>query len=150
MSVIDYPAEDAPRDVVLEWAARRLESVWPSDIAGLGARRKRDREVAAKRRQIAEEVRAECASHLRAFIDRHHLSVEATLTEIAKLAPGRDHMLFLARAWPLAWKGLVEIECRVRCNSNQLPPPTSYHIALTDKGRAMIAAAPSTAPDVVG
>lgn len=141
MSVIDYPAEDATRDAVLEWAARRLEDgPWVSDMAGLGARRKRDREAAAKRRQIAEEVRAECVHLLRAFIDRPRLSAQSILTEIAALDPDRDHTLFLARAWPLAWKGLVEIECRVICNSNQIPPPTRYRIALTDKGRAMVSA----------
>jgi hypothetical protein len=146
MSVIDYPPEDATRDIVLEWVARLVEAGSITDWSGLGARRKRDREAAEKRRQISQEVRAQCADQIRAFIGRSELGIDAILAEVAALSPDTNHARMLVDAWPLAWKGLVEIECSIKCNSNQLPPATRYRITLTDKGRAMIAAAPDGGP----
>lgn len=145
MSVIDYPAEDATRDAVLEWAARLVEAPSASDWSGIAARRKRDREDAALRRDAARDARAECATLLRAFIGRPELSVCAVLEQIAELKPDVNHAMTLVAAWPLAWKGLVEIECSTKCNSNQIPPPTRYRITLTDKGHAMLAATPDPA-----
>jgi hypothetical protein len=138
MAVIDYPAEDAGRDVVLEWAARRIEAGSFSDLRGVAAKRKRDREAAQMRIETAKEVRAEAAALLRAFISRSDLDVRSILAEIAGLDPDKRHDRLLTGAWPLAWKGLVDIECRVLCNSNQMPPPVNYRITLTERGRAMI------------
>lgn len=142
MAIIDYPPEDAGRDVVLEWAARKIEGGSLGDLRGIAAKRKRDRDAALKRIEIAKEVRAEAASLLRAFIGRDDLSIRSILAEISGLDSDKKHDRLLTDAWPLAWKGLVDIECRIQCNSNQTPNPTSYRITLTEKGRAMIADAP--------
>lgn len=50
----------------------------------------------------------------------------------------REQML--VDAWPLAWRGLVDISVEIKCNSNQHPPPTKYTISITDRGRELLTA----------
>ena len=44
----------------------------------------------------------------------------------------------LVDAWPLAWKGWLDITATIKCNSNWVPPETVYRIELTDKGRQVL------------
>ncbi len=126
-------------DAVLEYAARLIEDMHFSDLAGIHAKRKRDREDAAVRVAAIEATRKECARHIRAFKARRDLDVETILKRIAALKPGRRHDAELREAWPLAWKGLVKIEATISVACNSVPPDTHYTISLTDKGRTLIA-----------
>lgn len=127
-------------DDALEYAARLIEETDLSDMAGIWAKRKRDREDAALRLKAAEETRRRCAEHIRAMKKRPDLSPVATLRDIAEAKEGhRGHAMLLKDAWPLAWMGWVDIECTMKCNSNCVPPESSYRVTLTDKGLAVLA-----------
>jgi hypothetical protein len=76
---------------------------------------------------------------------RRDLDAVAVLRHLAELSLDHRHDGSLIDAWPLAWKGWVDIDCTIRCNSNWLPPQTTYRITLTDKGRAVLDAAPRAA-----
>lgn len=138
--MIDYPASDATRDAVLEWVARELEEGDFRDIMGVMARRKRDREDAQLRSRARVEMRQEFADYLRAMVGRDDLSAVSVLRNIAELDPTADHVVELRHAWPLAWKGWLNIECILTTNCNQIPPAARYLITLTERGRAMLQA----------
>jgi hypothetical protein len=136
--------DDMTADEALEYAARLIEDMSLVDFGGVWAKKKREREDAELRAATTKKVRADCAAHIRAMINRPDLSPRAVLQRIAESQRGE----FLLRdAWPLAWKGLCRIEARVVCNSNSIPPETSYVITLTEKGRAILDGKPETFPD---
>lgn len=135
---IDVPPCGPETDAVLEWAARLIEDLHLSDIGGIAARKKRDREDAQVRIAAIERTRRDCARHIRAFKSRTDLSTEAVLRRISELNPNSRHDFELIEAWPLAWKGLVKIEANINVASNVVPPETKYRITLTDKGRALL------------
>lgn len=129
-------------DAVLEFAAQLVEEGSFADLAGIWSKRKRDREDAELRRKTKEETRAECARFIRAFKSRDDLDPVNVLREFAE-GDGQEnaHRLDLIRAWPLAWKGWLNIEAIMKCNSNCVPPETRYRVTLTDDGRAVLDAA---------
>jgi hypothetical protein len=131
-------------DEILEYAAKLIEDTDLSDLAGVWAKKKRNREDAELRLRTAEDVRKRCASHIRAMKKRPELGPVGTLRELAGLSNDSymGHVMHLRDAWPLAWKGWVNIECILKTNSNGVPPETEYRIVLTDKGRDILAAAP--------
>lgn len=122
-------------DEILEWAAQLIEDTDLSDIRGVWAKRKREREDAELKLAASKEARAKCAAHVRAMKSRPDLDAKSVLRHLAGL-PAVQHRLYLRDAWPLAWKGWVNIECRLKCNGNS--SETDFHIALTDKGRAAL------------
>ncbi|WP_211662716.1 hypothetical protein, partial [Klebsiella pneumoniae] len=69
------------------------------------------------------------------------LDAVAVLRNLAGLPTDGDHVADLTRAWPLAWKGWLTIECILTCSSNSIPPRTAYRIRITSKGRAVLAGA---------
>lgn len=127
-------------DEVLEYAAKLIEDTDISDWRGVWAKKKRDREDAALRFKTAGEVRAACAKHIRAMKGRPELGPIETLRGLSDLPTDHymGHVMHLRDAWPLAWKGWVDIECIIRTNSNGVPPDSSYRIVLTDKGREVL------------
>lgn len=127
-------------DEVLEYAARLIEELTFSDIGGIMAKKKRDREDAQIRIKTIEENRADCARHIRAFKSRPDLDAKQVLRELSQLGGNPDvAVMHLRDAWPLAWKGWLKIYCVVCCTSNCIPPTTKYHIEITEKGRAILA-----------
>jgi len=131
---------DAIDDATLEYAARQIEETNLSDLRGVGAKRKRDREDANLRFQVRKELRAELAAHLRAMMNRPELSAISTLSWLATLKPEDKygHIHYLKDAWPLAWKGWLNVIAELCCNSNSIPPEISYRIELTEKGRKVL------------
>ncbi len=129
-------------DEILEYAAKLIEDTDLSDMAGVWAKKKRDREDAGLRHKTSEEVRARCAAHIRAMKKRPELGPVGLLRELAGLPSDNymGHVMHLRDAWPLAWKGWLNIECILKTNSNGVPPETEYRIVLTDKGRDILAA----------
>lgn len=123
-------------DEAMEYAARLIEDVSLTDLRGTMAKRKRDREDALLRLETRKELRSELAAHIRAFINRPDLEPKAILQRIKD---GDRAEWLMADAWPLAWKGLCQIEAHIVCNSNSVPPETSYTIKLTERGEAMLA-----------
>lgn len=128
----------ADSDAVLEYAARLVEEGSFADLRGIWSKRKRDREDAELRRQTKEETRKECAEFIRAFKSRRDLDAVNVLRKISEQSD-TAYSIHLIDAWPLAWKGWLNIYCTVKCNSNCLPPETIYRIELTDEGRALLA-----------
>lgn len=127
-------------DATLEYAAQLVERGSFTDLAGIMAKRKRDREDAVLRMRSREEVRAEIAAHLRAMMSRPELSAVNVLRRISELGDREfDHAAMLHDAWPLAWKRWVKITALLNCASNQIPPETEYRISLTDRGREVLA-----------
>lgn len=122
-------------DEAMEYAARLIEDVSLLDFRGIASKRKRDREDAELRLQTAREVRAACASHIRAFINRPDLEPRAILQRVRD---GENAAWLMQDVWPLAWRGLVRIEAHVVCNSNQVPPETYYTVALTERGERFL------------
>src|SRR5690348_4907830 len=131
--------ETTDRDEILEWAAQLIEEAPITDIAGIWARRKRAREDAELRAKTYAEARREMASRIRAFKNRPELDALSTLRDLADLPDAENHVIHLRDAWPLAWKGWLNIECIVTCNSNSIPPATRYLISLTERGRQALA-----------
>src|SRR5688572_2102791 len=102
-------------DEVLEYAAQLIEDTDITDWRGIWAKRKRAREDAELRFKTAEEVRQRCAQHIRAMKKRPDLSPIDILRELASLEPGHPgHVLRLRDAWPLSFKGWVDVECTIR------------------------------------
>ncbi len=124
-------------DDVLEYAAQLIEEVSFTDLRGIAAKRKRAREDAALRLETAEEIRKECAQHIRAMKSRPDLDAKAVLARIAN-SDGKPSAFDLVEAWPLAWKGWLRIDVTICTTTNQVPPPVEYTISLTDRGRAVI------------
>lgn len=131
-------------DEILEYAAKLIEETDLSDWAGAWAKKKRDREDAELRRVTADGVRKRCADHIRAMKSRPELGPVATLRKLAELPSDSymGHVMYLREAWPLAWKGWVNIDCILSTNCNSIPPEAEYRISLTDKGRDVLAAVP--------
>jgi hypothetical protein len=128
-------------DDALEYAASLIEETDISDLHGVWAKRKRDQEDAELRMKTSEEVRRRCAAHIRAMKNRPDLTPLSTLRMIAETKEGYGgHVSYLHDAWPLAWKGWINIECTIKVNSNGIPPETTYRITLTDKGRELLTA----------
>jgi len=145
MAVAKKKPEFVPDDETLEFAAQLIEEPSFTDMRGTLTRRKRDRAKALERQQAREECRREMAEHLRAFKARRDLDATAILARIAEeIELGRDAVIRLVDAWPLAWKGWLNIEARIRCNSNSIPPETHYHIELTDEGREVLKRRPAS------
>lgn len=141
MSVPKKKADFVADDETLEFAAQLIEDPSFTDYRGAFAKTKRGREAAAVAIKAREECRREMAEHVRAFKSRRDLDAAAILERIAEeVALGRNAVVSLVDAWPLAWKGWLNIEARIRVNSNHIPPETHYHIGLTDKGRSVLEA----------
>lgn len=138
--MINHPQEGASVDEVLEYAARLIEDPSFLDIAGIWAKRKRDREDADLRRKTIEQARKDFADHIRAFKGRRDMDLISELRDIAALEPADSvsHVVELRRAWPLAWKRLVKIEVTIDCADNTIPPAARYRISLTEKGRELL------------
>ena len=144
------PELRAFRDQVLEEAALSAERVSLEDLQGVLARRKRDREDANLRYETAKKVRAEFAQRLRNMKSAPNLNPLVILQQISE-APEEQHTIYLTRAWPLAWKGWVNIYAVLKTNDNCLPPETTYRIVLTDEGREALAAlSPTPSPALSG
>lgn len=128
------------RDEILELAAQIAEQSSLLDLRGIMSKRKRDREDASLRMAAREELRTEIADHIRyAKASRRHDPI-AILADLAALPDDYRHDMHLTEAWPLAWKGWLDIEMTVRTNSNSVPPEAQYRIRLTEEGRAVLAA----------
>lgn len=125
-------------DATLEWAAQFIERLSLSDIVGIAARRKRDREDAALRASVREELKREMAEHLRALKSRRDLDAREILRRVIEWSDGSDFGIGLTDAWPLAWKGWLNIHATITCNSNQIPPETRYSVTLTERGRRIL------------
>lgn len=130
----------ADMDEVLEYAARLIEEQSFQDLAGILARRKRDREDAELRRKATAETRRACARHIRSFKNRPELDAKSVLRDLSELGPDDPHSMHLLDAWPLVWKGWLNINCTIRCNSI-IPSMTEYRIEITERGRAVLAEA---------
>lgn len=139
MAAVKKKAEFTPDDETLEFAAQLIEDASLTDYRGVWAKRKRAREDAEVRKAAREECRREMAEHIRAFKGRRDLDATAVLARIAdEIALGKNAVISLVDAWPLAWKGWLNIDARFRCNSNCIPPEGSFTIELTDEGRAVL------------
>ena len=127
------------RDEILEAAALEIEEPEFMDLRGaLSPTKKGQREYEIRSAAI-DETRKSCARVIRAMKSGNGLDPMEQLRRIAAISPdSRQHELYLKSAWPLAFKGWLNIECRIRCNSNSVPPETEYRIELTDKGRAAL------------
>jgi len=137
------PPECECLDEALEFAARLIEEANFGDVLGIAAKKKRAREDANLRMEARLEMKRECARTIRAFKGRRDLDAVEILRRIADDAEKTGQAgINLIEAWPLAWKGWLDIHCKVKCNSNCLPPETIYTIELTERGRAMLAARP--------
>lgn len=130
--------EEKISDETLEYAARLIEEISFMDLCGIFAKRKRAREDAALRLKTIKETRKECAAHIRAFKKRPELSPVSVLRDLAELSDDGSYANYLSDAWPLAWKGWVNIECTIIANSNCMPPETRYRIVLTDEGKKIL------------
>jgi hypothetical protein len=125
----------------LELAARVAEEPSVHEEFPERHRRKREREDQELRLMVIAATRAEIASDLRAVIGRDNLSPKQTLKIIADNLGGNHYLgdvMHLVDAWPLAWRGWLRIEARIKCNSNCIPPEISYYIDITDKGREIL------------
>lgn len=125
------------RDAILEFAASLIEEDDILDCLGIAARRKRDREDAELRTRAAKEERRRCAARIRAFKSRRNLDAIHILRTLAGLdkESWAEHSIHLIYAWPLAWRGLVNIECVIVCNSNNIP---WFRIVLTEAGHSAL------------
>lgn len=130
------------RDEILEEAARYIEEMSFLDLRGLASKRKRDREDAALRCETIKETRKQLAADIRGLKENKRGDAVEVLKMLSELGDGW-HAPYLRDAWPLAWKGWVDIQATVRLNSNSIPPETEYRITLTDKGREVLASLPA-------
>ena len=132
-------------DETLEYAARLIEETDFSDLGGIlsrpkGTRRKRLNEDIELRQRTAALTRARCATVIRRMKGRRDLDARQVLADLAADLPkATRHDVHLTDAWPLAWKGWLNITCTIRCTDNGIPPETVYRIALTEKGRQVLA-----------
>lgn len=127
------------RDEILEEVALHIEELSFLDFRGVAAKRKRDREDAALRVKTIGETRKHLAAEIRGLKGNNRGDAVEVLKTLSEL--GDDwHEPYLRDAWPLAWKGWVDIHASVKLNSNSIPPETEYRITLTDKGKAVLAA----------
>jgi predicted P-loop ATPase len=126
------------RDDALEEAARFVEGLDFREMQGIWAKRKRDRENADLRGKTIRETRERIAEELRGLKTHRRHDAKAMLAGIAAQIE-RGQTPTQVDAWPLAWKGWVNIYAITRCNTNVYPGETTYRIELTDKGRAVLA-----------
>lgn len=134
MSRPDLPDADA----ALEFAAQLIEERSITDLGGTFPRGKRVREDAELRRRVRMECRKESANLIRAFKGRRDLDSVQVLRRISERKHRAD--LLLKDAWPLAWKGWLNIYCSIKCNSKGLPPETEYRIEIAERGAKVLAA----------
>lgn len=125
-------------DKTLEWAAQFIEQHDFIDIAGIAARKKRDREDAELRMKTRHAIKAEMANHMRAFKSRRDLDAREVLRRVVEWSDESHCGISLTEAWPLAWKGWLDIHAHIKCNSNQVPPQTHYTVTLTERGRKIL------------
>lgn len=136
-------------DEILEYAAKLIEETDFSDLAGVLAKKKRDREDAELRLKTSGDVRRRCAAHIRAMKARPDMGPVGTLRRLADLPSDNymGHVMHLRDAWPLAWKGWLDIQCIIKTNSNGVPPETEYRIVITDRGRDVLRENDSAVPE---
>lgn len=128
------------RDKILESAALAIEEPSLIDLCGILSRTKKGQREYELRRAAIMDTRRRCAEIIRAMKSGRGLDPITQLRRIAELpANSRHHELYMVEAWPLAWKGWLTIECTIVCNSNSVPPETSYRIMLTDAGHRVLA-----------
>ena len=129
-------------DDLLEQIAQEVERLDFGDLAGILAKRKRQREDAEVRRLARVEQRAQIAEQIRSMKTFRRNDALAVLERIATETAEMDrHDILVMQAWPLAWKGWLNIFASIQCNSNCIPPTMSYRIELTEAGRAALASA---------
>lgn len=139
MSDVNRISDFVPDDATLEYAARLIEESSLLDMRGCLAENRAGQLEFAIQLEAREETRKDCAEHIRAMKARPELDARAVLARIASEIEGsRPHDMLLVDAWPLAWKGWLTIEARIKCNSNSVPPVAVYRIELTDKGRQIL------------
>lgn len=126
------------RDDILEEAALAVEERSLLDMRGILAKRKRVREDAELRMKVREEQRTELAELIRSLKTNRRRDSLSVLADLAEIPEGRPHDLYLTDAWPLAWKGWLNIHCNICCSSNGIPPRIEYRIELSDEGRAAL------------
>ena len=128
------------RDEILEAAAAEIESPQLTDLAGALAKTKRGREHYELRTKAISETRKRCAEIIRAMKSGRGLDPVEQLRRISEISNPRQYDLYLIEAWPLAWRGWLNIFCTIKCNSNSVPPETEYRMELTSAGQAILAA----------
>lgn len=127
------------RDEILEAAALEIEGSSLLDMSGAWSKTKKgQREYEARMKAVYGE-RKRCADIIRAMKSGSGLDPIERLRQIAELPQDHRQDLYLTDAWPMAWKGWLDIECRIKLNSNSAPPQSEYRITLTDEGRAILA-----------
>lgn len=135
------------RDEILEEIALYIEGRQFRDFASTLSRRKRDREDADLRARVALDERTILAREVRGMKGDDRYDPVRILQRIAshdgEKYP-RGYQIFLTEAWPLVWKGLVNIYAEIKCNSNSLPPETCYRIEITEHGRDLLSSATTT------
>lgn len=131
----EVPTGDA--DAVLEFAAQLCEQMMADEIAGVWSKKKRVREDAALRGEAMKDARLKCAATIRAFKSRPDLDPVNVLRRLAERG-SRPATIDLRDAWPLAWKGWLDINVTVCCTSRSLPPEAGYTITITEKGRMVL------------
>jgi len=128
-------------DEVLEFAAQLCERMSPAEFAGTWSKKKRVREDAEIRAEATKNSRLECAQTIRAFKSRPDLDPINVLRRLSA-RDAKCRAVDLREAWPLAWKGWLNINVTVCCTSRSIPPEATYSIELTDAGRAALAGEP--------
>lgn len=126
------------RDDILEEVAQWVERQSILSIAGIFARKKRDREDAMLRAETDRKVRATIAEEIRWMKTRRARDAKQIVRELAELGEF-DHALHLRDGWKMASLGYARVDVIIDATSNQVGPPTTYRISLTDKGRDLIA-----------
>lgn len=129
------------RDEVLEFAAQLVESPNLSELRGIMARRKREREDAQLRSQTISDFKAEMAALIRSQKGRPDADLR-TLREVAALEDNDfDHVLVVRRSWPLMARGLCHIAVTFDCADAVISPTPAFRVTLTEEGRALIESA---------
>lgn len=127
------------RDDILEEVAQWVERQSILSIAGIFARKKRDREDAMLRAETDKKVRETIAEEIRWMKGRRDRDAKAIVRELSELDPEMNHVMHLRDGWKMAALGCAHVEVRILATSNQVGPPIEYRITLTDKGRELIA-----------
>ena len=125
------------RDDILEAAAMAIEKEHFSDLSGVLSRTKKGQREYEIRSEAIKRTRKSCAEIIRAMKSGSGLDPVEQLRRIAA-ATGRQQELYLTEAWPLAWKGWLDIDCVLACNSNGMRDRVTYIIRLTDEVRKML------------
>jgi DNA-binding MarR family transcriptional regulator len=129
---------DQSRDDILEEVAQWVERFDLLSYAGIISRKKRDREDAALRVKVTEDLRKKIAAEVRWMKTRRDRDAKQIVQDLSELGDF-NHVLHLRDGWKMASLGYVRIKVIIDATSNQVGPPTEYKITLTDKGRELIA-----------